>query len=70
MPCVWALIYNRLSELGELDRLTTYCGPKDWAPRGESQRPPAIGPEGLKQLKEAVFIYVTQRRAGRVAGPF
>jgi len=36
VPCVWALIYDRLSELGELDRLTTYCGPKDWRPAGAS----------------------------------
>ncbi|MDO9071350.1 MAG: methylenetetrahydrofolate reductase C-terminal domain-containing protein [Deltaproteobacteria bacterium] len=36
VPCVWALIYDRLSELGELDRLTAYCGPKDWRPAGSS----------------------------------
>ena len=36
VPCVWALIYDRLSELGELDRLTAYCGPKDWRPAGGS----------------------------------
>ena len=36
VPCVWAMIYDRLSELGELDRLTAYCGPKDWRPAGAS----------------------------------
>ena len=36
VPCVWALIYDRMSELGELDRLTAYCGPKDWRPAGGS----------------------------------
>jgi hypothetical protein len=34
VPCVWALIYDRLKELGELDRLMTVCGPKDWRPAG------------------------------------
>ena len=45
VPCVWAMIYDRLSELGELDRLTAYCGPKDWRPAG-GQRPPAVGAQG------------------------
>jgi hypothetical protein len=36
VPCVWAMIYDRLKELGELDRLTAYCGPKDWRPAGAS----------------------------------
>jgi hypothetical protein len=36
VPCVWALIYDRLKELGELERLTAYCGPKDWRPAGGS----------------------------------
>jgi ferredoxin len=30
VPCVWQMIYDRLSQLGELDRLTSYCPPKDW----------------------------------------
>ena len=29
VPCVWAMIYERLSQLGELDRLTAYHPPKD-----------------------------------------
>ena len=36
VPCVWALIYDRLEQLGELDRLSAYCGPKDWRPAGAS----------------------------------
>jgi hypothetical protein len=36
VPCVWALIYDRLKELGELERLIAYCGPKDWRPAGGS----------------------------------
>ena len=34
VPCVWAMIYERLSQLGELDRLLTYQPPKDWRPGG------------------------------------
>jgi ferredoxin len=34
VPCVWAMIYDRLKEMGELDRLTDYCPPKDWRPSG------------------------------------
>ncbi len=34
VPCVWAMIYERLKELGELDRLTAYQPPKDWRPGG------------------------------------
>ncbi len=36
VPCVWALIYERLSQLGELDRLTAFCPPKDWRTAGAS----------------------------------
>jgi hypothetical protein len=28
------MIYERLSQLGELDRLLTYQPPKDWRPGG------------------------------------
>ena len=34
VPCVWAMIYERLGQLGELDRLLTYQPPKDWRPGG------------------------------------
>ena len=34
VPCVWAMIYERLKEMGELSRLTDYCPPKDWRPSG------------------------------------
>ncbi|MFZ5452078.1 MAG: methylenetetrahydrofolate reductase C-terminal domain-containing protein [Thermodesulfobacteriota bacterium] len=34
VPCVWAMIYDRLQEMGELSRLTDYCPPKDWRPAG------------------------------------
>ena len=34
VPCVWAMIYERLKQMGELDRLTDYCPPKDWRPSG------------------------------------
>ena len=31
VPCAWLQIYDRLSALGELDRLLTPCPPKDWS---------------------------------------
>jgi ferredoxin len=36
VPCIWAKICARLDELGELDRLTQFIGPKDWRPAGGS----------------------------------
>ncbi len=30
-PCAWQLIYRRLSEIGELDRLSGVKPPKDWS---------------------------------------
>ena len=30
-PCAWQLIYRRLSEIGELDRLKKIKAPKDWS---------------------------------------
>jgi ferredoxin len=41
VPCIWQLIYDRLSQLGELDRLLAYFPPKDWRPGG------SIGPRQL-----------------------
>ncbi|MBI4794561.1 MAG: methylenetetrahydrofolate reductase C-terminal domain-containing protein [Deltaproteobacteria bacterium] len=41
VPCVWAMIYERLQQMGELDRLTDYCPPKDWRPGG------AMGPRQM-----------------------
>jgi len=34
VPCVWAMIYERLRQLGELDRLLTFQPPKDWRSGG------------------------------------
>jgi hypothetical protein len=31
VPCAWLQIYDRLMALGELDRLTELCPPKDWS---------------------------------------
>jgi hypothetical protein len=39
VPCIWALIYDRLSELGELDRLSAYSPPKDWRPSSGGMGP-------------------------------
>ena len=36
VPCIWQLIYDRLQQLGELHRLTSYAAPKDWRPAGAS----------------------------------
>ncbi len=41
VPCVWALIYDRLSQLGNLQSLMEYRPPKDWRLGG------AIGPRQL-----------------------
>jgi hypothetical protein len=41
VPCIWHLIYERLEELGELERLNTYAPPKDWRRGG------GIGPRQL-----------------------
>ncbi len=41
VPCVWAMIYDRLSQLGNLQSLMEYRPPKDWRPGG------AIGPRQL-----------------------
>jgi hypothetical protein len=41
VPCVWQLIYDRLAQLGELERLTEYAPPKDWRPGG------SIGPRQM-----------------------
>lgn len=41
VPCVWALIYERLAQQGGLERLTAYTPPKDWRLGG------AIGPRQL-----------------------
>jgi hypothetical protein len=41
VPCIWALIYERLGQLGELERLTRYSPPKDWRLGG------GIGPRQL-----------------------
>jgi hypothetical protein len=41
VPCVWAMIYDRLSELGNLQSLMEYRPPKDWRLGG------AIGPRQL-----------------------
>ena len=42
VPCVWAMIYERLSQLGELDRLLTYLRPQGLAAR-RLHRPPPVG---------------------------
>jgi hypothetical protein len=34
VPCIWQMIYDRLKELGELERLSSYAGPKDWRAGG------------------------------------
>jgi ferredoxin len=31
-PCAWQLIYNRLKNIGQLDRLDAIVPPKDWRP--------------------------------------
>jgi hypothetical protein len=31
VPCAWLQIYDRLASLGQLDRLTKLCPPKDWS---------------------------------------
>lgn len=31
-PCAWQLIYNRLKDIGQLDRLTAIAPPKNWEP--------------------------------------
>jgi ferredoxin len=31
-PCAWQLIYKRLKDIGQLDRLDTVCLPKNWGP--------------------------------------
>ena len=31
-PCAWQLIFHRLKDIGQLDRLKTIEPPKDWAP--------------------------------------
>jgi Methylene-tetrahydrofolate reductase C terminal len=41
VPCVWAMIYDRLSQLGNLQSLLEYRPPKDWRLGG------AIGPRQL-----------------------
>jgi len=41
VPCVWAMIYDRLSQLGNLQSLMEYRPPKDWRLGG------AIGPRQL-----------------------
>lgn len=41
VPCVWQLIYDRLSQLGQLERLSSYTPPKDWRSGG------GIGPRQL-----------------------
>ena len=41
VPCVWAMIYDRLNQLGNLHSLMEYRPPKDWRPGG------AIGPRQL-----------------------
>jgi ferredoxin len=41
VPCVWALIYERLRQRGELSRLATITPPKDWRPGG------SLGPRQL-----------------------
>jgi hypothetical protein len=35
------MIYERLQQMGELDRLSDYCPPKDWRPGG------ALGPRQM-----------------------
>jgi hypothetical protein len=37
------MIYERLREMGELDRLMDYCPPKDWRPSG------GMGPRQMVQ---------------------
>jgi ferredoxin len=31
-PCAWQLIYHRLKDIGQMDRLKTIAPPKNWAP--------------------------------------
>lgn len=31
-PCAWQLIYKRLKDIGQLERLETVCAPKNWNP--------------------------------------
>ncbi len=38
VPCAWLQIYDRLSALGQLERLTVLAPPKDWS-RGEAGGP-------------------------------
>jgi hypothetical protein len=43
VPCIWQLIYDRLGQLGELERLTKFTPPKDWRSGG------GIGPRQVKR---------------------
>jgi hypothetical protein len=36
VPCIWALIYDRLDSLGQVERLITRAAPKDWRAGGGS----------------------------------
>jgi ferredoxin len=38
IDCVWSIIFSRLKEKGELDRLKLFLPPKDWSKSGEMQR--------------------------------
>jgi ferredoxin len=43
VPCVWQLIYDRLGQLGQLERLMKVTPPKDWRSGG------GIGPRQLRR---------------------
>jgi ferredoxin len=43
VPCIWDMIYERLSRLGELDRLADYAPPKDWRAGGH------MGPRQMRR---------------------
>ena len=58
-PCAWQLIYTRLKEIGQLDRLKELKKPKNWrqvsqvVPQNSSRRSPGVvlPPRGAKSTK-------------------
>lgn len=44
-PCAWQLIYNRLKNINQLDRLDTIVPPKDWRPSWHAGARKIVRPE-------------------------
>ena len=51
MDCGWLLIFQRLKELGDLDRMREILGPKDWSTAAVG-RPRRVVREGVKPSHE------------------